>query len=90
MDMLSIQLTKGCKCLKTLVCSFLLHQFPLYLKVFYRTRRASRQNIILMLILYQCIGQEGTSCDLSIFYILYQSDEGVAGVLSFIGDKVNT
>jgi hypothetical protein len=43
-DMLSIQLTKGCKCLKTLVCSFLLHRFPLYLKVFYRTRRASRQN----------------------------------------------
>ena len=50
MDMLSIQLTKGCKCLKTLVCSFLLHQSPLYLKVFYRTRQASRQNIILMLI----------------------------------------
>ena len=43
---------KGCKCLKTLVCSFLLHQFPIYLKVFYRTRRASRQNIILMLILF--------------------------------------
>ena len=37
---------------KTLVCSFLLHRFPLYLKVFYRTRRASRQNIILMLILF--------------------------------------
>jgi hypothetical protein len=43
---------KGCKCLKTLVCSFLLHQFPIYLKVFYRTRRASRQNIILTLILF--------------------------------------
>jgi hypothetical protein len=37
---------------KTLVCSFLLHRFLLYLKVFYRTRRASRQNIILMLVLF--------------------------------------
>ena len=63
---------KGCKCLKILVCSFLLNRFPLYLKVFYRTRRASRQHYFdVNLISYQCMDDEYISCDLSIFYILY-------------------
>jgi len=38
----------------------------------HRTRRASRQNYFdVNLISYQCMGDEGISCDLSIFYILY-------------------
>jgi len=45
---------------------------------------------VVNLISYQCMGDEGINCDLSICYIVYKSDKGIAGVTSFIGVKVNT